>query len=292
MNTIITKEIDGLTVVLGLDKEKIDSVSTMKKIKPIIEGTKEFTAQKTRLEKIRGLNVSNDSLDRQVKAIANRAALRVGKLPGEVTNDDLNESEVSQVNKFSQRRQNNIDERSKIESVLPEVDEKLKAKIKKITTENAIYFPLNKENEEIISDTEASQIKEKLKDLKKGQFLLTDGTIIEDLRNKTYYGLIDGKWDKKEVKALNEVVDIGIYILSADLTDEERKEIAVQEEADRIAGMSAEDKADELAMVKENLISQAVNMRSKLEIQGDADALVKSQDWLKAENNKAEEKYA
>lgn len=291
MYTVFTKEIDGLTVVLGIDKERIDQMATMKKIKPLIESTKEFKAKKGRLDKIQSLSTSNDSLNRQAKTVLNRASLRCGVPITELTDKSLTASETESINKYGVHRGNNNDEIKNIQEELPAVEEKLKTVVTGIMKKNAVYFNLKSDGENAIEETKALVLKKALSGLKKGEFLLADGTIQADFRNKTFYGKISGVWDKVECKLLSDTVDLGLYKLMEDLTDEERQEMAIQFEADRISGLSEEDKSAELQMVKDNLVSQAVAMRNKLEIQGDREALVKSQEWYKAELVIAEEKY-
>jgi hypothetical protein len=50
-------------------------------------------------------------------------------------------------------------------------------------------------------------------------------------------------------------------------------------------------KLDEKAAVINGLLSQAGQMKSELEIQGDANALATAQDWFEAEKDKVEIKY-
>lgn len=104
-----------------------------------------------------------------------------------------------------------------------------------------------------------------------------DGVYIDDYRGKKYwYQDQSGVWFSTEFPYLDNRPEAG-EILDADLTDEQRAEINEQQETERVAGLSAEDKAAEFTARDEGLLGQAVVMRSGLEIQGATIAAAKTQ---------------
>ena len=292
MFTIITKEIDGLDIVLGVDSEKIDQVATMKNVRPFLENSKEYKAQKTRLEKIRSLTNSNDSLNRQGKTVVQRASLRMGVLLMDVKQTDLTAGEMASINKYNKLRIRNTEEVEAITAELPGVEKKLLAKKKELIKTHGIFFNLKNEYENRIDDTTAKTVKAKLKSKNKKQFLTVDGEIIDDLRGKTFFGKISGAWEKIEVKLLSDTVDTGIYFLQEDLTEFEVLEMNAQFEIDRITALNPEDKLTEKNSMLESALNQSATMKNKLEITGDAKALIKAQEFYNSEKVLIEEKYS
>ncbi len=292
MYTVITKEIDGLNIVLGIDTEKIDPIATAKRIKTYLEASNEYKAKKVRLDKIRGLSESNNSLNNQGKNVIQRACNRLGKISNDVTESDLTAGETSSLNKYNNLIVRNIDEIKKITAEFPEVEKKLKIKKTELIKKHGIYFNLKNDYENKIIDKDAEILKSKLKIISgHKKFVLIDGSIIEDLRGKTFYAKISGIWQKIEVKLLSDTIDTGIFHLMEDLTDDEKAEISIQFESDRIQAMTSEDKESEKNMYLDSLINQAAAMRNKLEILGDSKALTKAQDFYNTEKVIIENKY-
>jgi hypothetical protein len=292
MYTVITKEVDGLNIVLGIDTEKIDPIATAKRIKTYLEASNEYKAKKVRFDKIRGLSESNNSLDIQGKNIIQRACNRLSKIPNDVRESDLTAGETSSLNKYNNLKVRNNDEIKKITAEFPEVEKNLKLKKTELIKKHGIYFNLKNEYENTICDKDAKILKSKLKIISgQKKFVLIDGSIIDDLRSKTFYAKISGRWEKIEVKLLSDTVDTGIFCLMEDLTDDEKAEISVQFETDRIADLSAEDKETEKGMYLDSLINQAGAMRNKLEILSDPKALEKAKDFYNTEKVVIEEKY-
>jgi hypothetical protein len=105
-----------------------------------------------------------------------------------------------------------------------------------------------------------------------------------DNRGKTAWIKSGGKWSKREI------TKIGDEIKPGEIT-EINDEIIAQLEAERIAGLTTAQKAEEKARKIEGLLLQSIQMKAGLEIQGDKDALKKSQDWYNAEVSKIEALY-
>jgi hypothetical protein len=291
MKTIYTKEIDGLTVILGLDQERIDQIATEKKIKPYLEESKEFKAKQVRLQKIKGLTIANDSLRKQARRIINRVSLSSGISANELQPKDYEASDLNSLNKYDAQYKNNINEMAAFQKGLKEINEAINKKRKQLIKKRGVYFNIL-ENETRIEDNKAVEYKNAIKNIgAKRQFLLLDGSIIDDLRNKEFFGKPSDKWEKIKVEKLGETIDRAIYKYYEDLIDSEKLEISIQFEQDRISELSTEEKTKEKEMVIDNLAGEALNMRGKLEIQGDSEALIKSQAYYQEKLIEINKKY-
>lgn len=291
MNTAFIKEIDGIKVILGVDFEKLDPIKTGQKIKPLIENSSEFKSKKARLEKIKVLTIANDSLFRQGRQIANRVALAKSKQLSELKPEDFSSNETNSLNGYNSKMIANNTEIESIKLDLVDIEKNLKAKISELQKENGVFFELTNPYEIKVTKETHADFSEKLKKIAdKKMFLTPEGEIITDNRNKTFYGIIDSKWIKKEIKLLSEIVDSS-FKLDEDLTDEEKEEIKVQFENDRIINLTDEEKEIEKNRLISNAMIESISLKSKLEIEGDSEALKKAQDFYNSEVLKIEEIY-
>ena len=69
------------------------------------------------------------------------------------------------------------------------------------------------------------------------------------------------------------------------------KEMNAQFEIDRITALNPEDKLTEKNSMLESALNQSATMKNKLEIMGDAKALVKAQEFYNSEKVLIEDKY-
>ncbi len=165
----------------------------------------------------------------------------------------------------------------------------LKEKFKEKMLEHAVYFNV-KPNEEIITDEEGIEIKQAMIDATtEGKLLDRNLEKLSDLRGREYW-VKNKKWIKTVIIRIGENPPTG-SIETKDLTIEQKQEITDQLEAERIASLTTIEKTAELANAIQVLAGRAAMMRSELEIQGDPDALKKSQDWYEAEKVIVEAKY-
>jgi hypothetical protein len=146
------------------------------------------------------------------------------------------------------------------------------------------------ENEQIVLKVEWENlvvIDEKGKEPVKALFpKLVDYEKIPDLRGKIYFWKIAGLWEFSE--AATRLGDVPVIpdnaIEKDDLTSEQLEEV-------RIQCLSTENKEIEKNQILAEILTRAAIMKSELEIQGDADALTKSQKWHKEQVQLIEEKY-
>lgn len=287
-----TKEIDNLTVILGIDFEKLDPVLTSKKIDPILKTKKEFIAVSERQNKIKSLTLSNETVRRSANRIINRVALAKGKMAADLKPEDYNSGELDSLKNYDKLYSQNSNEIIIIQEELKTCNETLKKKKSELMKSDGVFFNIQK-CEKRISDADAEKFKKILKEIgSKKQFLLLDGSVIDDNRNNEYFGKIADKWEKIKCTILGEFIDFGLYKIYGDLTEDQKKEMAVQFESDRIADLTAEEKELEKNANLENALSRSIQERNKLEILGDPDALVKSQELYNSLKVEIERKYA
>ncbi|MDR1287993.1 MAG: hypothetical protein LBK08_10325 [Treponema sp.] len=138
------------------------------------------------------------------------------------------------------------------------------------------------------SDEEAAPLEAKLAALKEHEKLTLEGEVIPDYRGVEYWQKTGGVWVKTKIE------DIGIglpgdAILPGSLSEAVLTEIAAQEEAARIAGLTPEQKAAGKQASLDALADEAARLEKRAQIQGnDFDAAA----WYGEHKTAVEAKYA
>lgn len=122
------------------------------------------------------------------------------------------------------------------------------------------------------------------------QVLKSDGTLIPDFRGKKFSKKISGVWGFGTITAIGVPIQEGAT-WDEDLTEDQKLEISLQVENDRLAGLSAEDKISEWNQKVLSLANQAQAMENGLKFSGDIDYQSKSQAFYDAEILKLNDKY-
>jgi hypothetical protein len=146
------------------------------------------------------------------------------------------------------------------------LDDKTIAEKKQLFKENAVYFNLRSEKGEYVKDIEGDEIKFLLGERKEKEFLKRDKTIIKDNRNKTYWQLKNGKWSETKIKKLGEKIPVD-SIWEDDLTKDQKSQISLQNEEERIKNLSRDDREKEKNNALEAVIGSAANYKLKLELE-------------------------
>ena len=262
MKTKITQNIDGYDIIIGIGEAQIDGVATM----PIVETALRETAEYKSVE----------AKKQELSVILNGAA--------QALKNARNSKTQSEKNGYVTEYQQALEKSKVIESELKELIAPLQAKQQELILKHAVYFQ-PKQGESIITDDEADVIETAMVTATtNNKYLDINLKEICDNRGKTAWIKSGGKWSKREI------TKIGDELKPGEIT-EINDEIIAQLEAERIAGLTTAQKAEEKARVIQGLQHQAVQMRMGLEIQNDSDALKKSQDWYNAEVSKVEIKY-
>lgn len=254
MKTILTQAIDGYQVVTGFGSLCIEAVETKKKVAPLMEGTEEARAVKAKGNELRDASKAYGDVVRAAKEAAKNG------------NVSLQHQHIFTAGQHEEKIKG-------IQAELVDLIHTAGNKQSEVWMDNLVYHE-PKAGEILLEDPE---VEVKYIGLQKGEVLTVDGQIVKDYRGVKY--VKDGK--VQTVSSLGAEPD---GPLAEDLTPEQFEEL-------RMSSLTDNEKAKELEAVKDGLAAQAANMRSKLEIQGETDALKQAQDWYNAELTIAQDKY-
>jgi hypothetical protein len=259
MRTLITEEIDGYTIVKGVDRPAVDAVSTRMKVEEKIKNDPD----KLELEKLAS------EAGKKLKEYLISKSKRKSRVVNGVR---LNANE-----KIAQKR---WDEFQAIVEKVKISRAKFDKKCLELFHADPQYFQ-PKPGEMIVTD----EIGEKFLELlppRKNTALLLSGDSVADLRGQQYWTKKE-KWEYVVIEKLGEEKPEN-SIHADDLTDEQKVEIT-------IGSWSTEERKQAHEDHKEAILTQAAIMRSRLEISGEKQALEKSKCWHKEQLKKLEEMY-
>lgn len=275
MKTIKTKQIDGYTVIESVQSAGgfIDPEATKKIVAVEIAKTEVY-------QQIEALK--NKMLEHAVKAREAQIKARQAKQGGKAFEEYWTEYKA-EMEKFNS-----------IQTELLPLATTLKSEFTRLTLEHAVYFNLP-EGEELCEDDAADEISAALESAASNGSVvaLQGGEIVEvvDNRGKRFYHQSGGRWVCAEITKLGETAKKSA-IAESDLSEAQRAEIIEQAETDRIAALKSTDKEKEKNQVIAGLKSQAAQLKSEYEIEGDAEALTKAQAWYQEQVQVVELKYA
>lgn len=267
MQTVCYRVIDGHKIITGFGKLVIDPVETRKAVKDIIHETDE------------GKAVASKQREIEEKAGVARAAMNAARIAQKAkkTNQAALKSDEAQA--ATEAIQNLM---SELKELLPPLEEKRK----ELMRDRAVYF-MPKKGESQISDPDLALLAQKFSVMPAGHVLDIEGKVLPDNRGIKYWHKSGSVWSPGRVQKLGEVMPSGAKTQDA-LTEAEEAQIEEQ----RVSALSAGAKAGEKATAELSALQEATNMRLELEIQGDTEALSKSQAEYEAEMALIAEKYA
>ena len=132
--------------------------------------------------------------------------------------------------------------------------------------ENPVYFPCGP-GHHCLADGEYETLKAKFDALGEHERLTLSGEVIADNRGVEYRRKDGGKWIQGKIENIGEKLPAKAVIADK-LTPEQQQEISAQEEAERIAAMSAEDKAQAKQAALDALADEADRLDRRAKIQG------------------------
>lgn len=275
MKTIITENIDGYEVIKAFSVPVIEPIETEKKTRSAIVETQEYKDVERKKQELNNrlkmAHQVNDSMRAMYK-----------KNPNCVKDEKyvllLSEKTVHE---------------GKAQELLKEIvalSKTAKDKYRELYIQSAEYFE-PRGGETLVPAVKADALKKQADALGEWERLCVDGSVIIDKRGVKYWIKETGTWIKKDIFKINVDIEPGGKMYS-DLSEIEKQEIGDQLETERINALSPAEKTAEKNNIIDGLAGQAAMMKSKLEIQGDAAALKKSQDWYNTEVAKVETKYA
>jgi len=276
-------EIDGLTVITGIDKKGIDQVETEKKIAPYLQESSEIKAIDAKNNQIKAYVKNIEAITNQEKQLLFVVSSEKGIPVNLIKDEHLTFNQRESFQRFKEKKDFNRKQAEILQQDLPALNEKKNAKRLALILQHAVYFQ-TPGGQIDLSESQAYEFNKKLcaaveyfNSTKKRRVLLLTGEVIDDLCGQIAWIKSD-KWYKRQLQFLTDKLDT-TEILQDDLDDDQKKEIAAQEEAERILNLTQEQREAETAQRIDALLSQAAAMRSKLEIQGDAGALEKTKAW-------------
>ncbi len=284
MKTITLQEIDGYTVITKINPAGgfIDPEETKKVV--AVEIQKSETYQQIEAIKLQMRDIAIAA--KVAYKSANQALFKARQV-----NPKAKSSAVADA-QWSEYRAQMVKFRELQDALLP-LAIALKSEISELTLAHAVYFNLQP-GEEYRSDAEAESIAEAMAAAseKNAVLAIADKKLVEvaDYRGRKYWKKKAGVWSGAEITALAVEPPAGAIEETA-LTEAQRAEISTQLEAERISKMKASDREVEKAAALDGIAAQANEMRGKLEITGDAEALAKSQAWYQEQAAKVMEKY-
>ena len=150
--------------------------------------------------------------------------------------------------------------------------------------ENLVYGLLGNEAEYIVDEL-GEQLQNKLDAKGEHQLLLDDGEYITDNRNVEYWIKKSSKWKKEKIG--EEAIGVELppnAILQENLSKEQLEEISAQQEAERVASLTPEQRAKErIALLKRELADTdyvaAKIAEGSATIAEYADAIAQRQAW-------------
>jgi ClpP class serine protease len=160
------------------------------------------------------------------------------------------------------------------------------AELKELFNQHIVYADPGLDGT-LIQDSIAEDILSRLATLKEHEKLQDNLKILPDWRDVEFWHKANGVWRKQKINQLGDVPPNG-FILPDALTEDHRREIAVQEEIDRLTGLTAEQRAQEKDGALKALKAEALRQKEMAEI---ADEQFDAKAWYQTEAAKINAKY-
>ena len=177
-----------------------------------------------------------------------------------------------------------------------------KQQIDQLFMNNMVYGKTGDEGE-LIDDTAANALREKLNARGPHRALLDTGEYIDDYRGVAYWIQESGQWLQGTVEQIGIPLPAGA-VLPNELTPEQRQEIAGQQEAERRAALTPEEKAAELQARLDAVADEAARLEKRDQIQRQAEKnsgqsgmlatkpVFDAADWYSQRKSEIEAQYA
>jgi hypothetical protein len=306
MKTIKYKDIDGFRIVVGSGSLATDPVESKKLadnevLKIANDGFKKLPELKQQLD----LGAKKRMHSAKAFQAMGKAKILRGAALGALQKKELKTAEkfTAEQQKLEQESQQELGAAEITNRDLIAVKQKLEPKLRVIRKKNLAYCepganqlidratadlvmckPTDEMSDVLLPDgVTVGDLLDAFQAKTDNQQICVDGSIVADCRGEWYHKDNDGNW------IVNVIEKIGVSpnegdILKEDLTAEQQEEI-------RLQNLTSEQHEAEKQMLIDSALSQAANMKAKLEIQNDADALKKSQDWYAQRVTEIESKY-
>ncbi len=281
--TIKTKEIDGYQIIVGQGRVAEDPVATQNAVKPLIAKHKHAQA-------IENKKRQSNEYQHRILAINREANILWRDNEGR-KKKVLEKDERIRMDQLDAGWKTANVEMQKIESELIVLNGEVREDEKQLLRDNPVFFECNA-GEFLFDADKTSELMGKYLAKEENSQIDIDGGIIDDYRGKIVWNKENGSWGSFVIEELGvSIGDLAGDIIDSDLTDSQRQEIQAQQEQERIAGLSAEDKQNEIDSAIDSAVEAAALMKTKLEIQEQTGALKTSRDWYKERVIEINSKY-
>jgi hypothetical protein len=160
------------------------------------------------------------------------------------------------------------------------------AELKELFNQHIIWADPGPDGE-LIQDDLAEDILSKLTALNEHEKLQDNLEILSDWRGVEFWLKTNGVWLKQKIDQIGEMLPYG-FIFPDDLTEDHRREIAAQEEIDRLTNLTAEQRLKEKEGALKALKAEALRQKEMAEI---ADEQFDAKAWYQTEAAKINAKY-
>lgn len=273
MKTVITEKIDGLEIISGFYHPIMDPAATR------IQTESKMNKDPIMKEKS-DLVADRDSIMKKIAPL----------IQALMSYDQKGEMDSPGAVKIIQKLQNLDAEMKiiidKIHTLIPRITDRYK----EVKEENTVYFE-PKAGEYIIKDEEKTELMKKLGSIHGTKAAITrDGKEVPDYRGYKFWIKTDNDWNRGMVIKINKIPPSGHKAFN-DITAEDRKEIMVQAELERLHKLTPEQREIEKQTKRIQALAIAAAKKSQMEVEENPDALKKSQTWLKDEQARIEARY-
>ena len=176
---------------------------------------------------------------------------------------------------------------TRVESVIAKNPNILLEKTREeLLAENIVFARLG-QGQKNVDDDEGKTLKDILDKLVQHEKLQLSGDLITDLRNTEYWIKQSGIWNKRKIERLGETLPQKA-VLPENLSKTQQSEIAEQTEAERLANLTSDQKAEEKEAALTTAKREVICLKEEAEIAGEPfDAAAEYQ----VRKLKIEEKY-
>jgi ClpP class serine protease len=161
------------------------------------------------------------------------------------------------------------------------------AELKELFNQYIIYADPGTDGE-LVQENVAEDILLKLTALNEHEKLQDNLEILPDWRGVEFWHKTNGVWSKQKIDQIGVLPPNG-FILPDNLTEDYRREIAAQEEMNRLTNLTADQRAKEKETALKSLQAEALRRKEMAEI---ADEQFDAKAWYQTEAAKINEKYA
>ncbi|MDR0758645.1 MAG: hypothetical protein LBF74_00835 [Treponema sp.] len=239
--------IDDYEVISAINDATIDPAATMEAIKPLIEALPETAQAKAITLQILA---QQEAMLREKQAAATK---RVANPNADITTEESRWNIAK--NSLTLKEQE-----------LKPVTEAIETARIRLYEEAAVYC-LPGTGQKILSEAEEADLIAKWAELQPHEALTMEGEVIPDYRGTEYHLKTAGVWSKVKIEDIGVPLPEGV-VLPDDLTPTQREEIAAQQEADRLAALTPEQRETEKQGRLDTVADEADRLFRRSQIQG------------------------